>query len=858
MWVYDLRSLAFLAVNEAASEQYGYSRDEFLRMTIRDVRPAEDVSRLLESVSHGGAGLEQSGTWKHRRKDGTLLDVQITSHNLDWAGRPARLVSAVDITERKRAEEELRQSEESYRRLVEQSPDAILVHRHGTILFANSASAAFFGAASADELLGRQHLDFVHPDHRGPVKKRIQEFSYDLVSVRRNETKFLRLDGKELYAEVAARSVIYQGEAAIQVMFRDISQRVEAEEKLRRSEANLAAAQAIAHVGNWSWDVIDDVISWSAEMFRIYGVSPEEFDSKPASVAKLVHPDDQWVRDKYVTDMLAGKRVDSLEYRILRPDGSERVVQVLGGAVDRDAASMPVRISGVVLDVTEHKKAEERFYKAFHTSPEPITIATVSDGRYIDVNQSFLRITGYEREEVIGRTSLELKFWQRPEDCARFVEMLNSQGSVRDLEITFCTKSGEQRTALDSAELIEVAGQKCILAIFRDTTEQRSLEKQLRQAQKMEAIGQLSGGIAHDFNNLLSVIIGYSEVLEERLPQGDPLHRNCEQIKKAGQSAASLTRQLLAFSRQQVLEPRVLDLNAVILNVEKMLRRLIGEHIDLKTALSPALERVKADQGQIEQVIVNLAVNARDAMPSGGKLTIETANIDLDQDYVRRHPPHLPGPYVLLAISDTGIGMDAETQAHIFEPFFTTKEMGKGTGLGLATVYGVVKQSGGFIWVYSEPGHGTTFKIYLPQTAEAMHADMPVSSPRSLRGTETVLLVEDGEALREFTATVLTQSGYTVLAAERPDKAIDIARQHRGPIHLLLTDVIMPGMNGRALAGNLVAMRPEIKVVYMSGYTGFTHPGLLDSDVILLQKPFTREALLQKLREGLITESNAK
>lgn len=738
MWVYDLQSLAFLAVNQAAVEHYGYSREEFLRMTIMDIRPFEDLPALLESVSKTVPGIETAGAWKHRKKNGTLIDVEITSHDLAWAGHSARLVSVEDITGRKRTEEDLRKSEESYRLLVEQSPDAIVVHRRGTIVFANGGAAALFGAPSTDKLLGKQHLDFVHPDNREAVKERMQEFSSDLVSVRRNETKFLRLDGKEIYAEVAARSIIYQGEAATQVMFRDVSLRKKAEEELRQSE--------------------------------------------------------------------------------------------------------------------------ERFHKAFHASPEPTTIATASEGRYIDVNDSFLRVTGYQRDEVISRTSVELKFWERPADRTVLVERLNKDGSVRDLEITFRTKSGEHRTALDSAECVEIAGQKCILAIFKDITEQRTLEKQLRQAQKMEAIGQLSGGIAHDFNNLLSVIIGYSEVLEESLPQGDPLHKNCQQIRKAGQSAASLTRQLLAFSRQQVLEPRVLDLNAVVRHVEKMLRRLIGEHIDLTVALSPTLGRVKADQGQIEQVIINLAVNARDAMPDGGKLTLETGDIDLDQDYVQRHPLHPPGPYVLLTVSDTGVGMDAETQARIFEPFFTTKEIGKGTGLGLATVYGVVKQSGGFIWVYSELEHGTTFKIYLPRTAEAMGADRPAWPTQSLRGTETVLLVEDEEALREFTATALTQSGYTVLTAERPDKALEIISQHQGPIHLLLTDVIMPGMNGRTLAGNLVAKRPEIKVVYMSGYTGFTHPGLLDSNVVLLQKPFTREALLHKVREGLtlVTESITK
>jgi signal transduction histidine kinase len=319
---------------------------------------------------------------------------------------------------------------------------------------------------------------------------------------------------------------------------------------------------------------------------------------------------------------------------------------------------------------------------------------------------------------VIGRTSLEMKIWKGREDRAKFIEVLERQGSVRDHETIFLTKSGECRTGMISAEIIEMNGEKCAIAIVKDSTDQKALEKQLRQSQKMEAIGQLSGGIAHDFNNLLSVIIGYSEVIESGLPSNDPLRKMCEQVKKAGQSAASLTRQLLAFSRQQVFELKILDVNAVIRNVEKMLRRLIGEDIDFSTALEPLPVSIKADQGQIEQVLVNLAVNARDAMPQGGRLRIETTMVDLDEDFARRHSPQKAGQYVLMTFSDTGIGMDAETQAHIFDPFFTTKEVGKGTGLGLSTVYGIVRQSGGHIWVYSELGLGTTFKIYLPLTGQ--------------------------------------------------------------------------------------------------------------------------------------------
>ena len=401
MWVYDAESLAFLAVNEAAVNHYGYSTGEFLRMTIKDIRPVQDVPALLEKVTHEVERLQR----RHRRKDGSVIDVEVTTKDVDWKGCAARLVAVTDITERKQAEERLSQSEESYRRLVEQSPDALLVHRRGTIIFANSPCAALLGASGADELFGKQYLDFVHPGDRGGVKQRIERYSHDPAFVRRNETKFLRLDGKDIHLEVAARSVIYQGEPAIQVIFRDISERKRTEEKLRQSEANLSEAQAIAHLGNWTWDTINDVLTWSAEMFRIYGVSPNEFAPTLASVATLIHPEDAERHEKCVMEMLAGNPVDAFEYRVVRPDGSERVLHALGGAVDRDATGLPVRVSGVVLDVTERRKAEERFYKAFTANPQPITIATIAEGRYIDVNDSFVRVTGYQREQVIGHTA---------------------------------------------------------------------------------------------------------------------------------------------------------------------------------------------------------------------------------------------------------------------------------------------------------------------------------------------------------------------------------------------------------------------------------------------------------------------
>jgi PAS domain S-box-containing protein len=399
----------------------------------------------------------------------------------------------------------------------------------------------------------------------------------------------------------------------------------------------------------------------------------------------------------------------------------------------------------------------------------------------------------------------------------------------------------------------QVSGAICMSL---DITDRKQLEEQLRQAQKMEAVGRLAGGIAHDFNNLLMVIQGYSDLLVERLPDGDPLRRNAEQIQMASQRASSLTRQLLAFSRKQMLAPKILNVQSVVAEMEKILRRLIGEDIQLETSSAPDLGLVKADRSQIEQVILNLAVNARDAMPQGGRLTIETANVELDSSY--SHPPAVlsPGKYVMLAVTDNGCGMDAETQAHVFEPFFTTKEKGKGTGLGLATVYGVVKQSGGYVWVYSEPGRGTSFKIYLPrieETAVPAGRDGKSDMRAPQRGSETILLVEDEKGVRELAREYLTSSGYTVIEAENGHTALELAGMHVGPIHLLLTDVVMPGISGRELAERVSQIRSGIKIVYMSGYTdqAVVHHGILENDAVLLQKPFTLMTLAAKLREIL-------
>ncbi|HEX9582172.1 MAG TPA: response regulator [Gemmatimonadales bacterium] len=383
--------------------------------------------------------------------------------------------------------------------------------------------------------------------------------------------------------------------------------------------------------------------------------------------------------------------------------------------------------------------------------------------------------------------------------------------------------------------------------------ERRRLEDQLRQAQKMEAVGQLAGGVAHDFNNILTAIIGYSELLLQELSDDAAPRADVAEIRKAADRAAALTRQLLAFGRKQILAPRVLDLNALIAGLDGMMRRTLGENIDIVSNLAPTLGATRADPGQMEQVIVNLAVNARDAMPDGGKLTIETSNVDLDESYAQGHLPVQPGRFVLLAVSDTGTGMSQETMAHIFEPFYTTKEKGHGTGLGLATVYGIVKQSGGFIWVYSEPNEGSTFKIYLPLVTDLVDSDEIVAAPAPQRGSETILLVEDEAGVRALARRVLEGLGYDVLEAGDSGPAALLAREFTGPIHLLITDVVLPGSGGRKLAEELAGPRPAMKVLYMSGYTenAIVHRGVLEAKAAFLHKPFTPQDLAARVRQVL-------
>src|SRR5882724_9198732 len=486
-------------------------------------------------------------------------------------------------------------------------------------------------------------------------------------------------------------------------------------------------------------------------------------------------------------------------------------------------------------------KSEEKFAKAFRSSPLAITISTQGHGRYVDVNDAFLQMLGYDRGAVIGRTAVELEVWADPEDRATMLQQLKDSNIATGLHTKLRTRSGEIREANVSAELIELDGAPCVLAITQDVTEEKRLENQFRQSQKMEAVGRLAGGVAHDFNNILCVIIGYSELSLHHLDADHPMAKNALEIKNAANRAASLTRHLL-------------DLNAVVHSLNQMLPRIIGDDISLTFKPQVPLGCIKADPGQIEQVLMNLVVNARDSMSKGGTIVVETSNIELDADYVDSNASVRPGSYVMLSVSDTGCGMDEKTVSQIFEPFFTTKAPGQGTGLGLSTVHGIVKQSHGHIWVYSQLGKGTTFKLYFPQHEESVEevSDWSIDI-EPVGGSETILVVEDDESLRNVTVALLESAGYKVLQAENAESAIMLVRDLTESIDLLLTDALMPGMGGVELSAHLKTLRPNLKVLLMSGYAGdlIARYGAIEPEMTLMEKPFTRHDLLARVHTVL-------
>ena len=973
-WVCDVKTLAFLEVNDAAVRRYGYARDEFLAMSLKDIGPPE--------------GLGEGGEGHHRVKGGRVIDVRINSSLLAFRGREATLVSAEhlterdapraptdvalregdrgyrslfdnmlegfaycqmlfdrdqphdfvylevnkafealtglknvvgrkvsevipgiresnpelfeiygrvavtgkperfetyveplgvwfslsvyspareyfvatfdNITDRKRGETALRESEERYRVIAESVSDAIVtIDQNSRIIrFANEAVGRILGYSSA-ELVG-QELTVLMPeryrdDHREGVK-RYAETGVKHFDWRAKELTGLHKNGSEILLEVSYGEYTKDTERYFVGVMRDVTE-------LRQREVALKLFRTLIDRSNDLIEVVDpatgrfvDVnergcldLGYGREEFLALSVPDIDPTVDRASFAKS-------------TNELRKSGVLMWEGIHRRKNGSTFPVEVRISLVqlDRDYAVAVVR------DITERKRAERELQETRDRLQRAVSAGNVGlwdwdlRGNQAYYSSEWKRQIGYAEHEIAN----DFDEWQtrlHPDDRDRVLQVMQANlatpGPGFELEFRCRHKDGSYRHFLVRASVLrDEHGQPIHLLGSRvDITERIQLQAQFLQAQKMESVGRLAGGVAHDFNNLLTIINGTAELGLVGLREGDPLYADLQEVRQAGERAAALTRQLLAFSRRQVLQPQVLSLNAVVGDMEGMLRRLIGEDVDLAFVPAEDLGRVKVDPGQVEQVLLNLAVNSRDAMPEGGTLTIATRNVELDETYAAQHSSVVPGLYVMLAISDTGVGMDEATRARIFEPFFTTKDPGRGTGLGLSTVYGIVKQSGGSIWVYSEIGKGTTFRVYLPRVEEAVDTDRPVRTSTVARGTETLLLVEDEEGLRHLAERVLKSAGYTVLVAANGGEGLLLLERHDGPVHLMLTDIVMPGMSGQELAERLQETRPEMKVLYSSGYTddAILRHGVLDDKSHFISKPYSIVELTRKVREVL-------
>jgi two-component system, cell cycle sensor histidine kinase and response regulator CckA len=770
---------------------------------------------------------------------------------------------------RRRAEDELRESRRRLATLLSNLPGIAYRCRNEprwTMEVVSEGAAELTGWTPA-ELVENARVawgDLVSPADRERVWRTIQE----AIAAERPfevEYRIRTRQGQERWVVEHGRQV--EGDPPrLEGFISDVSERKHAEEAVRRSGEYFRALIETAAEGYSVGNANGTLRYVSPAIGRLTGSPPEEWVGK--TIFFGLHPDDLPRAREAFGRVLAepGVAVTS-ELRVRHRDGGWRTLEVSGRNLLGDAA-----VGGIVYnirDVTERREHEEKIRRAerqfrslIEMGQDVITVLE-GDGDVRFASPSVERVLGYAPGELVGSYLFELVHGDDAELLLQgFDQAIRSPGQPRRVEYRMRHKGGGWRTleAIVTSFLHDPDVQG-IVVNSRDVTERneaeaalRASQQQLLQAQKMDAVGRLAGGVAHDFNNLLTAIRGNAELLLMDLPEDAPEREEVDEIRRAADRAAALTRQLLAFSRRQVLQPRVLDLNAVVRDMEKMLRRLIGEDVELVAILDERLGRVRADPGQVEQVILNLVVNARDAMPAGGRLTVETRNDRLDEELKRTYPYVVPGAYVMLAVTDTGHGMDAETRERAFEPFFTTKAAGRGTGLGLSTVYGIVKQSGGFIWIDSGLGRGTAVRIYLPpveQPSPEPSDALPAISPA--RGAETVLLVEDEETVRRLARRVLEKSGYTVLEAGDGEEALRVSRAFAGPIHALVTDVVMPRMGGRDLAAALRVERPEVRVLYVSGYNdeAVASHGVLDPGTIFVEKPFTAEGLTERVRQVL-------
>jgi two-component system cell cycle sensor histidine kinase/response regulator CckA len=847
----------WLKVNRVLCELVGYSEAELLARTFQDVTHPEDLENSLENMRRLTAG--ETGSYQiekryvHARGHHitVLLSVSLVR---DGQGQPLYFVAQVqDITERKLLEAELNRERDLWRMLLDNSPDHIYFKdTQSRFIKASKAQALAFGVKSPDGMVGKTDFDFFPEAHARPAFEDEQEIIRTGRSMIAKEEREVWKDGHVTWASSTKMPMRTAAGKITGIMgiSRDITESKRAEAERARLAAILEATTDLVSYS----DAAGKILYYNRAGRKLLGIGLDEDVTKISIADMIPNPANNIILTEGVPTAIR-QGIWSGETLLLSRSGQEiPVSQVI---LSHKAADGTLEfISTIMRDLTESKRLEARFRRLTDSNAQSVFFWNTK-GEISGANDSFLNLVGYTREDLsAGRVAwLAMTPPEYARADQRALEELAANGVCVPYEKEFICKDGSRLPIFIGATTFEDNPKEgaCFLL---DLSERKRLEAQLNQSQKMETVGKLAGGIAHEFNSILTAIIGQSELLREELPAGSPLAHNAIEISKAADRAAVLTRQLLAYGRKQLLRPEALNLNHVINSMDGVLSHLMGAAlVDVKIVPAAGLELVKADAGQIEQVIMNMAMNARDAMPHGGRLTMETANVTLDQDSMGRYPELKPGGYVMLAISDTGAGMSEKVKARVFEPFFTTKDVGQGTGLGLSTCFGIIKQSGGHISVYSELGRGTTFKIYLPQVEAPPKIPVErLDSPELPRGTETILLVEDDPALREMAATLLKRLGYTVLAAANGIEALSLKHQRdNGHIDLLFTDVVMPHMSGKELADRVRALYPHTRILFTSAYTenAIVHQGVLDKGVALLQKPFTPSALARKLREML-------
>jgi len=873
--------------------------------TVADNGQATWVTDLHESENSGpeilAAGLRSCFAFPIRHGQEIAGVMEFFSHTVRFPDFEL-LKAMTDIgsqiglfIDRKLAEHALIESEAKFRAVADTASSAIYIHAGDKFLYANRASELITGY-SREELLSIRVWDFVHPDDAEFVIGRgASRLKGDEVP-ERYEFRMVNKKGEVRWVDFSGAVIQFGGQNSVVATVFDITER-------KRSEELQSALYRIANLASSATDLkqfyksIHDIVAalMEAKNFYIAVLSEDgelievpyfvdEEDSEPppeeawhgglteyvlrSGKPLLADPEkfDELVKAGHV----ALRGAPSLDWLGVPLKSGEKTFGVLVvqsyseksrfGQKEADILSfVSQQVASTILQRRSQEalqRSEERYRSQVESAVYGLYRSSVQ-GKFLDVNPALVQMLGYGSPEELYAMDMAGDLYVNPDEHQKYMEEFSGAKRIEGIETRWRRKDGKVITVrLSGRAGLKYPGEPgSFEMICEDITERRMLEEQLLHSQKMEAVGRLAGGVAHDFNNLLTVIKGYSELMLNELTEKDPMRGEVEEIRRAAERAASLTRQLLAFSRRQVLEPKVLDLNVIINNMEKLLLRLLGEDVELQASLNPSLGMVKADPGQIEQVIMNLAVNARDAMPRGGKLTIETSNHVIDETYAREHAVVHAGQYAMMAVTDTGVGMDSETVSHIFEPFFTTKETGKGTGLGLSTVYGIVKQSGGYIWVYSEPGRGTSFKVYLPivRTGAADDAGGRPVLTATYRGTETILLVEDEDGVRALIREVLQRHGYRVIDTRNGAEATQACERHEGEIHMLLTDVVLAQATGTDLARQLIPMRPKMKVLFISGYTeeAIVHQGVLEEGTAFLQKPFTPNVLARKVREVL-------